>query len=99
MGQSSKPKLKRARLQTVELPVAGGVLWRDNDEYSKSAEKEVIGSEEDADETHDEEEEDQDVIPNFEIVDDNGDEDGLDSEYENELIEDEVLQRLWILKT
>jgi len=35
-------------------------LWRDNEEHSKSAgEEQVIGSEEDAEETHDEEEEDQ----------------------------------------
>ena len=40
----------------------------------------IIGSEEDAEETHDEEKEDQeeeDVIPNFEIDDENGEDDGL----------------------
>jgi hypothetical protein len=41
----------------------------------------IIGSEEDAEETHDEEKEDQeeeDVIPNFEIDDENGDDDVFD---------------------
>ena len=56
--------------------------WRDNEEvHSKSAEEQVIGYEEDAEETHDEEKEDQeeeDVIPNFEIDDENGDDDVFD---------------------
>ena len=57
-----------------------------NEELSKSAEDQVIGSEEDAEETHDEEEEGQeedDLIPNFEINYENGDDDGLDSEYDS----------------
>jgi len=29
-------------------------LWRDNEEHRKSVEEQVIGSEEDAEETHDE---------------------------------------------
>ena len=60
-------------------------LWRDKEEHSTSAEEQVIGSEEDADDTCDEEVEDQeeeDVNPNFEIDADNGDDDGLDNEYE-----------------
>ena len=77
-------------------------LQRDNEEHGKSAEEQVIGSEEDAKETHYEEEEDQEeegVTPNFKIDYDNGDDDGLDSEYENnnEITVDEVVQRLWIL--
>ena len=44
----------------------------------------------------------EDVIPNFEIDYHNGDNNGLDKEYEydndNEMTEDEVLQRLRILK-
>ena len=58
-------------------------LWRDNEEHSKSPKTQVIGSEEEAEETHDEEEEDQDeedVTPNFETDDDNDDADGLDSD-------------------
>ncbi|KAK2164806.1 hypothetical protein LSH36_58g00037 [Paralvinella palmiformis] len=45
----------------------------DNEVHSKSAEEQVTGSEEDTEETHDEEQENQedDVIPNFEIYDDN----------------------------
>jgi len=50
----------------------------------------------------DEDQKEEDVIPNFEIDDDNGDDHGLDSEYEyangNEMTEDDVLQRLQILK-
>ena len=45
-------------------------LWRNNEEHIKSGEEQVIGSMEEAEETHDKEEEDQeeeDVIPNFEI--------------------------------
>ena len=59
-------------------------LWRDNDEHSKSAEEQVIGSNrKDAEETHVGEEEDrEDVIPNSEICDDNCDDDGLDNNYE-----------------
>jgi len=40
----SEPKLKRARLQTVELSV--------NEEHSKSAGEQVTGYEEDTKETH-----------------------------------------------
>ena len=50
-----------------------------------SAEEQVIGYEEDAGETHDEEKEDQeeeDVIPNIEIDDDNGDGCGLNNAYD-----------------
>ena len=64
----------------------------DNEEHSKSAKVEVIGSQE----IHNEEEEDQeeeDAIPNFEIDDDNGYTDGLGNEYEykndNDRMEDE----------
>jgi len=59
----------------------------------KSAEDQVTGSEEGAEQTHDDEE-DQEVIPNFEIDDDNGDPGGLDSEneHDNEMTEDVVLQ-------
>jgi len=44
--------------------------------------------------------EEEDVIPNFEIGDDNDDANGLEYEYENdnEMTEDEVLQRLWTFK-
>jgi len=45
-------------------------LWRDNEVYSTSVEEQVIGSEEDAEETHDKEEKDKEEV------------DGLDSEYE-----------------
>ncbi|KAK2160140.1 hypothetical protein LSH36_139g03021 [Paralvinella palmiformis] len=70
-------------------------LERDNEEHGKSAEEQVIGCEEDAKKTHYEEEEDQEeegVTPNFKIDYDNGDDDGLDSEYENnnEITVDEV---------
>jgi len=69
---------------------------------AQSAEEQVIGSEEDAEETHDEQGEDleeEDVSRNFEKYDENGDDDdGLDSEYDNQMTVDEVLQRLWLLK-
>ena len=41
----------------------------------------------------DEDQKEEDVIPNFEIDDDNGDDHGLDSEYDNDtnMTEDEVL--------
>ena len=61
-------------------------LWRDNEEHIKRAEEQVIGPEEEAEETHDEEEEDQEeegVTPSFKIDYDNGDDDGLDSEYDS----------------
>jgi len=63
-------------------------LWRDDEEPSKTAEEWVIGSEEDAEETRDEE---KDVIPNFELEYDNAD----GSEYEK--TEDQVLQTADIL--
>ena len=59
-------------------------LWRDNEEHIKSAEEQVIGPEEEAEETHDEAKEDHeegDVIPNLEIDDENGEDEGLDSKY------------------
>jgi len=59
-------------------------LWRDNEEHNKSVEEQVIGSEEDAEETRDEDQEEGDLIPNIEIDDDNGDYDLLDSEYEKD---------------
>ena len=69
---------------------------------AQSAEEQVIGSEEDAEETHDEQGEDleeEDVSRNLEKYDENGDDDdGLDSEYDNQMTVDEVLQRLWLLK-
>ena len=47
-----------------------------------------------------EDQKEEDVIPYFEIDDDNVDDHGLNSEYENgnEMTKDEGLQRLWILK-
>ena len=70
-------------------------LWRDNEVHSKSVEEKVIGYEEDAEETHDEEKEDQkegDVTPNFEIDDDTGDPGRY--EYNNEMSKDEVLHTI-----
>ena len=43
-------------------------LWSDNEEHGKSAEKQVIGSEEDAEETRDEEDKGQEVIPNLKLI-------------------------------
>ena len=65
-------------------------LWRDNEEHSKSVEEQLIGHDEDAEVTHDEETEDQDeedIIPNFGIADNNRHPGGLysDYEYENEM--------------
>jgi len=74
-------------------------VWRDNEVHSKSVEKQIIGYEEDAEETHHEEteyQEEGDVIPNVVIYYDNGDPGGLGSEYEyendNEMTEDDVLK-------
>ena len=44
-----------------------------------------------------EDQEEEDVILNFEIGDDNGDNDGLG--YDNEMTEDEILQKLRIITT
>jgi len=48
----------------------------------------------------DEDQKEEDVIPNFEIDHDNGDDDGVDNEYDyendNEMTEDKVLQMLQI---
>jgi len=63
-------------------------LWRDNEVHSKSTKEQVIAYKEDAEETHNEETEDQEdegVIPNFEIDADNGNPGRLDSKYENDM--------------
>ena len=62
-------------------------LQRNNEEHRKRAQEQVIGSGEDAEETHHEEGEDQeveDVIPNLEIDYEYGEYFVLDSEYEYE---------------